>query len=252
MQAESAKRKMSLGFLQVCEDEALLVKLLSQRGFHRTLDLPLAYLDISWDHFDGYKNYIRGKKLKWKRNIVQDMNKSRRSGVKIDTVGEDFCKQENQMMELLNRNYVKHNQVELPYHNNILSRLKMNLKDGVEIYRAGKNGRMTGLSVMLKRNATWSFILVGIDHVFAQNDATYFNIIFYRPIMDAIAAKIKRIDYGNGLYDVKIHRGCNIMKTYAFYKTHHPISNFVVKFWFYFHRFWYQNKFNLKRMPNGK
>jgi hypothetical protein len=51
MQVESAKRKMSLGFLQVCEDEALLVKLLNQRGFHRTLDLPLAYSDISWYSF---------------------------------------------------------------------------------------------------------------------------------------------------------------------------------------------------------
>jgi predicted N-acyltransferase len=251
MEAESGKRKISLGFPQVCEHEETLTNLLIQRGFCKTIDLPVTYLDVSWDTFEEYKNDIRKKSLKWKRNIAQDINKNRKSGVKIEKVGDDFLGQEKQMVDLLNRNYLKHNKVNLPYNENILSRLKTNLKQEVEIYRSTKNGCITGLSVVLKKNGTWSFILVGIDHDLSKNDATYFNIIFYRPIMDAIAAQINRIYYGNGLYDLKIRRGCGTIRTFAFYRPYHPIFNLPVKAWFHFHRFWYQKKFDFNKNPAG-
>jgi predicted N-acyltransferase len=251
MESESARRKMAMGFPQVHEQEEVLIRLLIERGYHRTLDRPLTYLDISWDSFEGYKACIRGKSLKWKRNIAQDVNKNYKSGVRIEKAGDDFFKQDKQMVELLNRNYLKHNRVDLPFSKNILRLLKMNLNKDVDIYRSTKNGGITGLSVMLKKNGTWSFILVGIDHALARNDATYFNIIFYRPIMDAITAQIKRIYYGNGLYDMKIRRGCGTIRTFAFYRPYHPIFNLPVKAWFHFHRFWYQKKFDFSKTRQG-
>lgn len=242
MEAEASQRNMTLGFCQVWKQEDMLINRLLQRGFYQTLDLPLTYLNISWDNFEGYKSYIRKKSLKWKRNIAQDMNKNCRSGVKIELV-EDISGEEDLMVELLNNNYMKHNHVNLPYNNNILNRLKTNLKEDVGIYRAVKNGRTIGLSVLVKKNTEWNFVLVGVDHELAQKDATYFNILFYRPIQDAISSQIKRIYYGSGLYDLKIRRGCDMMRTHVFYKSPHPMLNFVVKIWFIFHRFWYQRKF---------
>jgi predicted N-acyltransferase len=246
MNAESTKRKIALSYSQVFKQEEILINLLTQRGFHQTIDRSVTYLDILWDTFEGYKNSIRMKSPKWKRNILQDINKNRRSGVKIETVGDDFLGQEERMVDLINRNYFMHNMTDLPFNKNILSRLKINLKQDAEIYRATKNGRTSGVSVMLKRNGIWSFVLVGIDNELAQKDATYFNILFYRPIQDAIVSQIKRIYYGNGLYDLKIRRGCDIMKTFIFYKSYHPMHKFLVKIWFLFHRFWYQRKFGSK------
>jgi predicted N-acyltransferase len=243
MEVESDKKKISLAFTQVCEHEGMLITLLTQRGFHRTTDLPLTYLSVLWDTFEGYKKYIREKSLKWKRNIAQDINKHQKSGVIIEPAADDLIEWEKPMIGLLNRHYLTHNNIALPYNENILNRLKTNLKENVVIYRARIGGSLIGLSVMVKKDGVWSFVLVGIDQALAKKNATYFNILFYRPIEDAIASKIRKIYYGNGLYEVKIRRGCDIAKTFIFYKNYRRMFHIPVKIWFLLHHLWYQRKF---------
>ncbi len=130
----------------------------------------------------------------------------------------------------------------LPFQEDFLSRLKKNLGDDLVIYQSLKKSRVSGVGVMLKKGKTGNLSFAGIDHDLAQNDFTFFNMLFYRPITDAIAENIKRLYFGNGKYDMKIRRGCKIQTAFLFHKSFHPLSKWAVRFWFCFHHFWYQKK----------
>ena len=241
VEQEAQKRKLSLSFPRVMKQEEMLIKQLCQRGYFQTLDLPYTYMDISWDSFEAYKKYIRKRSLNMKKNISREINKNRKSGVSIERV-KGLDGQEERLYALLNGNSLKYNKMPLPFQANFLSRLKKNLGDDLVIYRSLKKGRISGLGVMLRRGDTGYLPFVGIDHDLAQNDATFFNMLFYRPITDAIEGNIKRLYFGNGKYDMKIRRGCKIQKAHFFHKPRHRISKPAVRLWFCFHRFWYQKK----------
>jgi predicted N-acyltransferase len=107
---------------------------------------------------------------------------------------------------------------------------------------AEKNGLAIGVKIILKQNGYANSCYIGIDHKTAGNDFTYFNLGFYATIKEAIRSNIKRIDYGNGMYSVKIDRGCHLTPTYLFYKPEHFLQRVFIPLWFRFHAFWFERK----------
>jgi predicted N-acyltransferase len=198
-------------------------------------------MDISWDSFAAYKKYIRKRSLKMKKNIAQEINKNRKSGVTIGRV-KDIDGQERRLYKLLNENSLEYDKLPMPFQENFLSRLEKNIGDDLVIYQSIKTGRISGVMVMLKSGDTAYLYLLGIDHSLAQNDFTYFNIGFYRPIADAITDNIKKIYFGAGPYYPKLRRGCKIQKAYFFHKPCHPASKLAAKLWFCLHHYWYNKK----------
>jgi predicted N-acyltransferase len=176
-----------------------------------------------------------------KKNIATEINRNKKAGVTIRKV-KDLNEQENRLYDLLNGNCIKHNKTSLPFQENFLSQLKKNLGDDLVIYRSIKNNRISGMGIMLRSGDTGYLPFVGVDHHLSQNDATFFNILFYRPITDAITENIKILYYGNAMYDMKIRRGCKIEKAFFFYKPCHPLFKPASSLWFYLHQFWYQKK----------
>lgn len=240
-EAEAKKRKLSLSFSRTLEQETILLKQLRQRGYLKTADLPLAYMDISWDSFDAYKKHIRKRSLNMKKNIAIEINRNKKAGVIISKV-KNLTEQENRLYALLNGNCIKHNKASLPFHENFLSQLKKNFGDDLVIYRSIKNNRISGMGIMLRSGDAGYLSFVGVDHHLSQNDATFFNMLFYRPIADAITEDIKRLYYGNAMYDMKIRRGCKIEKAFFFYKPCRACFRPAVTAWFYLHKLWYQKK----------
>ncbi len=110
------------------------------------------------------------------------------------------------------------------------------------IYVSFKKDRLTGVKVLLKRNKVSYMRLIGIDHEMAGNDFTYFNIGYYRPIMDAISDKIKRLYYGPAMYEMKARRGCRTSDLYIYYKSFNKIKYIGIRPWFIFLSMWYKNK----------
>ena len=201
----------------------------------------MAYMDITWGSFEGYKKYIQRQRPNMKGHVITEINRNQKAGVTIEKV-INLKGQEKSFYDLLNRNYLRHNNRPLPFGADFLSRLKKNFGDDLVIYRSVKKGRISGVVVMLRNKGIGHLPFVGIDYDLAQNDFTYFNICFYRPIADAISENIKRIYYGAGPYYPKLRRGCNVKKGYFFHKTFHPIVKLMLRFWFFLHNDWYQKK----------
>ena len=244
IEREATKNNLPLCFTNVLGKEVELIAMLERNGCHRTLSYPLNSLEIQWPDFAGYLRHVRcvngGKKYD-KTVIGLEIKRNRKAGVHIEEV-EDPAPEEERLFSLLELNCRDHNQVSFSFRSNFLSRLKANLGTNAVILRARKNGETTGVCLILKRGNIWHGSMVGIDHELAGNDFTYFNLAYYRPIADAIAARAQRIFYGNGLNKTKGRRGCIAWRTYVYYKSNHRLKQILLQPWFVLHRNWYEKK----------
>lgn len=216
MEAEASKHGLSVSFTGVTNDESDLIRLLRQRGYRRTLDHPITYLDIGWPSFSGYKQYV--KRLRGSSRVIRhEMNKNRRAGVTIrDLRNVEGC--EDRLHDLLEKNYRKHNEKSFPYRRGFLSRVKQNLKEDAVIYVAEKHGEMVGVSLLLQRAGVGYMSVIGVDHEQTANDFTYFNIGFYRPIEDAISLGRKKVYFGTLSYKLKARRGIKAMDAHVYHR----------------------------------
>jgi len=157
--------------------------------------MPLCYLDIHWNSFNDYKAHIRSvSKNSWK-SIKREMNKSKREGVLIRQLENvDFC--EDRLDELVNMNINAYNRLPFMFSKAFYKRLKENLGNDATIYVAVKEGCITGVSISISKDGMISVPIAGVDHGMSGNDFTYFNITYYRPIMDAISSGKTRMNYG--------------------------------------------------------
>ncbi len=215
IEKEASCRGLSVCFDNVMEDEGKLIQLLKKRGYIRTLGYPLNYLDIEWSSFEGYKNYVKSISKNMQKNIAKEIN----------------------------NNYYKHNQSLFPFTSKFFIKLKENLGEDVVFYASFKKGSVTGVCTLFKRNKTGYLPIVGVDYEKAGNDATYFNILFYRPIMDAISEQMSMLYYGNAMYNLKAKRGCKINNTYIYYKPSNKFLKTIIKQWFTLHSLWSRKKY---------
>ena len=244
IEKEASYRELSVCFYDVMDDEVELIQLLNKRGYIRTLGHPINYLDIEWSSFEGYKKYVKrnNRKKSYVRKVINyEINKNRKEGVTIKKLAT-LDGHEDRLYELVNNNYYKHNQRLFPFTSKFFIKLKENLGEDVVLYASFKNGSVTGVCTLFKRNRTGYLPIVGVDHEKAENDATYFNITFYRPIMDAISEQMARLYYGKAMYDLKTKRGCKINNTYVYYKPFNKFLKTAIKPWFALHSLWFRKK----------
>jgi len=220
MEREAEKRRVSMSFNNVMCHERELIEQLEHRGFGRTVNFPLNYLDICWKTPDEYHTFLSKRKLK------REINKNRREGVEItsmDSIGAD----DERLHELLNENYQKYNGKPLPVKTNFIRLCKKYLGDEAMVYVAKKKGMIVGTIVMFHRNRVGYVTDVGVDHAATGNDFTYFNLSYYVPVTDAVISGIERIHYGTMMYSMKSDRGCRTTEIHLY---HRPRNRLLRRF----------------------
>ena len=231
------EKRLPLAFVNVMTDETGLNELTRNRGYHKVLDIPLHYLDIKWKTFKGYKDHLKPISRNMWRHLNTEINKNRREGVLIQPV-DDVAVYEDRLYELVNMNAYDHNKMPFKFSKAFFKKLKENLSDETTIYMAVKKGKVIGVSIILSRNGVGYMPIVGIDHELSGNDLTYFNIAYYRPIMDAISSGVNRIYFGRSMNEVKRKRGCAVQNIFFYYKPYNIWQKFLAAFLFPGLRMW--------------
>ena len=238
----ASDHKLSVFFRNVLCNEVSFMQLLHKRDYTETQGYPITYLDTEWLSLPEYKAYItRTVSKNMTKCISREINKNRKSAVIIQEL-EKPEEYEERCYELLTNNYHKYNRLPFPFKKEFLRKLKQNLGKEVVIYAAFKKGTLMGVTFLLARDRIAYLPAVGIDHCMALNDFTYFNITFYRPIIDCFSKGIRRLYLGNAMYTLKMRRGSKLAGTYIFYKPYHKTTAIVVKPWFMLHSFWMLRK----------
>ena len=98
----------------VMDHEDRLIRLLRKAGYIETLGYPTNYLDIEWSSFEGYLNYLKKISKNIVKNIKLEMNRNKKSGVTYSVLSHPL-EYEDRMWELINNNYVQHNEKSFPF-----------------------------------------------------------------------------------------------------------------------------------------
>ncbi len=221
---------------RVLDEETALCRLLSGRGYHRTVQEPIACLEIEWDTFEGYLASLRRISPKAPRIVRHEMNRNRRAGIVIREI-DDAAALAARLHDLAEAHHVRLNRASVPYQRHFLPWLKATLGERCVLYGAFHGEELLGFTLMLRDGDTAILPFLGIDDT-AKGDFTYFNLCYYRPIADAIAGGLKRVFFGTLLYDLKARRGCRILKTNLFYKSAARARHLTAAPWFRCHRWW--------------
>ncbi|MBL0714610.1 MAG: GNAT family N-acetyltransferase [Desulfosarcina sp.] len=233
--------KMPVAFTKVSGDDREAIRLLRRNGYTRIIAAPLAYMDIVWSSFSDYRKDTSRISKNLRRKINWEVNRNRKEGIEI-VVLENLRGYEDRLYRLLTLNAARHNMAVPTFDRNFFKVLSENMPNEARVYAAFKKGELVGMSLFMAHGAIWHALLVGIDHHLTGNDLTYFNIVFYRPIRDAIEAQCKRIYYGNSLYEPKIRRGCQLLRVYTYYKPYSRIGRMGARPFFFVHRAWNRGK----------
>jgi predicted N-acyltransferase len=237
------KNNSSVCFSNVMDNERALIQILSNRGYYETISLPLNYIDIKWSSFDDYKKSVSKEHPSMKKTIPRDINKNRKAGIEIKVL-QNTEEHEERLFQLLKMNHDKYNIYSITLKPDYILKLRENFGSDAVFFTASKGEDIVGVCIELKKNNKAALTRVGIDHEISKSDLTYFNIVFYEPIKNAIEKGIEKIYCGNAFYSMKGRRGFKAANTYIFYKPDYSRFNYIIKLWFLIHKLWMKRKFS--------
>jgi predicted N-acyltransferase len=233
VEAEARAEKLALHVPNMPADEEATQRLLRRRGYLRTIQFPVSYLDIEWSSFDGYLDYLKSYSHNMPRNVRKEMRRCRKAGIVVRTI-DDPVRHAPRIHELADTHFRKLNGMELPYSSGFFSFLAENLGDTV-FHGAFRGDDLIGFSVLFQRKHIGYLPVLGIDTEKAGGAGLYFSICYYGPIADAIARGVKRMYVGKTNYHAKARRGCRTMPMSLYYRAAGPSRHLALRPWFAAH-----------------
>lgn len=244
VEGEANRKRLSLHLIDVPEGDLELAVVLSHRGYSRSRHVPTTFLDICWSSFKEYEKYLDGVSRHARKNLRNQVNRSRKSGTRISVL-ENVSEDAERLHELMTMNYRKYWNLSFCFNKDFFSELKHNLGRNALFHVSRKADLLTGVAVELRYNGTSHIPLVGIDHEMCGNDMTYFVLTSYAPIAEAIASGMTRLYFGQGHYQNKMRLGFRTANLFNWHKSHQPIAHQATKLWFAILSSW--NKYKLPR-----
>lgn len=223
---------LSIVFPNITRPENQLLKQLARSRFLRVPDLPQSVLDIEWRDFNGYLKFLRkqrGKNIR--NNVKKEMNRVQRRGVEIRII-DDPALEADRLHELLNLNYIRHNDVPFMFNRFFFKTLKTTMGESAVIHGAFRDGVLNGASIQLKGRTEGHVAFIGVDHEAAGNDNSYFNLFFYVPIAEAISAGLECLYFDRLMYAMKRKRGCHFLNTHFCFKPKNRWLGLLAALWF--------------------
>jgi Acetyltransferase (GNAT) domain len=214
---------LPIHFPRVLDEDEEFCRLLIARGYNRTAHEPVAMIDVVWDSSDDYLASLRRSA---RSNAKTELRRNRIAGVSICEI-DDVASSAERIHQLVNDHNVRRNGVGVPFGPAFLPALKASLSDRAVFYGAIHAGELVGISVALHQADTVMMPFIGLDE--RRGEFTYFNLAFYRPIADAIAAGRRRLFLGTMLYEMKARRGCRILPTSFFHRGGSTVAHLVAK-----------------------
>lgn len=95
------------------------------------------------------------------------------------------------------------------------AQLRETVEDRVRVFVCEQGGQPIGMSLGLVDGERLYMRLAGFDYSVTDTRFTYFNAVYYEPILWGIEHGIKRYSFSTGTYDAKLARGCTPVPLYG-------------------------------------
>jgi predicted N-acyltransferase len=219
----------------------MALQVLRERGYLYTEMLPTTHLHVQWPDFNGYLAHLRAISPKAASAVRNERNRSRKRGVEIRQVDASGANA-NLFDELARRHFRHKNGTEPLFAGDFFERLSHSLGKDFLLFEAARAGKVIAmLGGVRSADIVW-VPWVGFESPGMDTDFTYFNLAYYTPADYAPSVGIRRLIYGNSVYQAKRRRGCTLVRCFAMYRPRSALSRVVSKPFFSFHRAWYGRK----------
>ncbi len=206
MEAEADRRGLLLSFVQTLDREADLRALLERRGYLTSWNVPIAVMDVPWRSMDEYWEHLPAKR---RREARRERRRNRESGTQV-TVGSSDPAEDERCRELLDAKARQYGASGMAYGPTFLAELRANLNSRAPCLTARRDGAVSGANLVFGQGDALTAFAVGVDPKLGGDDFTYFELVYYSLIEHAITTGVRRIDFGRGMLDVKVRRGCRL------------------------------------------
>lgn len=231
----------SIGFSRILSEQKKLIKELENRDYCHAYSLPEARISINWYNESSYLKNLRSINKSFYKCAKKEINRFQKSGTSIqEWEGGDA----QALTNLLKKHHNERNQIKSEIHAESLSDLKFKLKDDCKVYLAKKEKIIIGVAILLKKGRSGRAWKIGVDHIADDNNFTYFNLAYYKILIDAPSLNLKSIWYGPAALQAKIRRGCEVELTDFYYKPRLIYWAPIYFVLFALQRLWYKHKFS--------
>jgi predicted N-acyltransferase len=216
--AEGEARRLgmsALAFLYVDLDgPGTLVEWFTTRGY-ATLSLTAKnLLPIKWKSFE---DYLSSLSRDWRAAVRREIRRFQETGCSVSVEGAEAL---NDRLALLETN-VHHKyglKTSVDRVRRIHQRARKYLSPFIRVFVAHRENIEVGFSQFYVHEGRYHSGFVGFDYDLPDQSFSYFNVLFYAPIQDAIAHGAAVIDYGIGADFGKVARGCQPSSQIGLYK----------------------------------
>lgn len=215
LETEADRRRLSLAFPQVLDEQRELRALLAERGYLSSRNVPVAALDVRWRSLEEYFKSLPAKR---RREFRRERRRNEAAGASIEPIDLDRDPAER-LQDLLERNARRHGSPGWPFGPELFAELCAGLGEGAQTLVARKAGDLSGACVVLEQGGAATAYAVGVDPALGGDDFTYFNLCYYTLIERAIERGLERIYFGRGMYRVKLRRGCRLIGASVYLRT---------------------------------
>jgi uncharacterized short protein YbdD (DUF466 family) len=178
--------------------------------YARTSEAPMACLDVAWDSFDGYLRHLKRTHPHTAKNIRNECNRARREGVVIER-WRDTDVDPARLHALLDAHNRRRNDAAFAFDASLAPRLLDVLGDRALIDVARVGAQVIGVTIGVRDDERAHQLFVGLDTGVRARASLLANLCYNEPIRKLTESGIRRIYYGQLLYEFKALRGCTLI-----------------------------------------
>jgi predicted N-acyltransferase len=227
LEAHADRQRWSLAVMGVPSGDRDMTRALQGRGYLRTLARPHATLQLA-DSWDGYLQGAARHSKNLVHNIRQEIGRARRDGV---TIGEWNRTEpaETELCRLMAEHERRLSQRAWRFQPGLLERLSQSLGPALKVLVARTATGVQGTTVLAVSGRRGYVTFPGLVAESDRAGFTYFNLMYYEPIRLGISLGLESIEYGNGVYEAKIRRGCTVRANLLYVRPRNPFLRSLVR-----------------------
>ena len=239
------------GFSYLTKNQSFLADLLRKKSFNISLAVPNTYIEINWKNFDGYIDYLKKNHQNMAKNVLKEIRKNKNAGIHIEKIS-GFSHLADQFACLFGETYYRHTRKKSELTKQFFQNISSHGNDIANAYCAFKGDTLRAFSIVLEGKDIWHSLLSGQNYEADRQDSSFFNVVFYAPIREAIRNNARRIYFGPANYEAKLRRGCLIEPLSMCFKSSNTCINKLLSYWFRITEIWYQRKYQELLLPRPR
>jgi predicted N-acyltransferase len=189
---------------------------LDARGYVPTVLAADCFLDVRWPDFDSYLAQFTSSR---RATLRTDIRRFARSGCTATLGGVELLLDELAPLQAATQSKYGH-RMDPGQTARWYARIRSELAPYVRVSLARRGTQVLGFGLFYEMRGELHSRVVGFDYERLGAELAYFNVAFYEPIRYAIAAGLRRIDFGLESYEAKVKRGCDLRPVRGWFRFH--------------------------------